>query len=66
MYTMEDFKRAYIIENIARLTLADQREALLLPAEELLAGLSEEQIRRFLELLAADRANQPREPRRKR
>jgi hypothetical protein len=78
-YTMEDFRRDYAKEHFARLTPQEQREALerlspeqrrevlqALPPEDRLAGLSEEQLRQFLDQLAARRAAQPRKPRRKR
>jgi hypothetical protein len=78
-YTMEDFKRDYIKEHFPLLTPAEQREALerlspehlrevlqSLPLEKRLAGLTEQQVRQFLDRLAAGRAAQPRKPRRKR
>jgi hypothetical protein len=66
-YTMEDFQRQYVKEHFAELTPEERREVLeSLPPEERLAGLSEEQIRQFLERLAAGRAAKPRKPRRKR
>jgi hypothetical protein len=77
-FTMEDFKRQYIMEHFAELTPAEQLKALerlspehrrevlqALPAEERLAGLSGEQARQLLEQLAAGRPTQPRKPRRK-
>jgi hypothetical protein len=79
MYTMEDFIHDYIKEHFAQLTPQEQREALerlspqdlrevvqSLPPEVRLAGLSEAQVRQFLDQLAADRTSQPRKPRRKR
>ena len=66
-FTMEDFQRQYVKEHFAELTLEERREVLeSLPPEERLAGLSEEQIRQFLDRLAAGRAAKPRKPRRKR
>jgi hypothetical protein len=78
-FTWEDFERQYIKEHFPRLTPQEQREALerlspehlrevlqALPPEARLAGLSEEQIRQFLDQLAARRTAQPRKPRRKR
>ena len=49
------------------LSAEDRRQILeSLPPEERLAGLSEEQIRQFLEQLTAGRAAPPRKSRRKR
>src|SRR5262249_28503685 len=75
-YTMEDFKRDYVKGHFAKLTPEEQRQALerlspeqrqqvlqSLPAEERLAGLSEEEIRHYLERLTADRSSEPRKPR---
>jgi hypothetical protein len=65
-YTMEDFKREYIKEHLPRLTPQEQEEVLQsLPPERRLAGLSEEQVRRLLDQLAAGRASEPRKRRRK-
>jgi hypothetical protein len=77
-YTMEDFKRDYIIKHFTQLTLQEQREALerlspehrrevmrSLPAEELLGALSAEQIREYLDRLTASRPEPPRRSRRK-
>ena len=77
-YTMEDFKRDYIKEHFAQLTPQEQHEALkrlsrehrrellqALPLEELLASLSAEQIREYLDQLTAARPAQPRKSRRK-
>ncbi len=65
-YTMEDFKRDYVKEHFAQLTPEEQREALqALPPERLLAVLSAQEIRRYLDKLTADHAAQPRKPRRK-
>jgi hypothetical protein len=65
-YTMEDFKRDFLKEHLARLKPEECREVLRsLPAEELLAALSAEQIREYLDRLTAGRAEQPRRPRRK-
>jgi hypothetical protein len=77
-FTMEDFQRQYAKEHFPRLTPQEQREALellspeqrrelfqsLLP-EECLAGLSEEQVGKLLDQLAAGRTGQPRKSRRK-
>ncbi|HEV3257013.1 MAG TPA: hypothetical protein VG013_09055 [Gemmataceae bacterium] len=66
-FTMEDFKREYFKEHFAKLTPEEQRDVLqALPPEKRLAGLSEEQIRQYLDRLAAGRPAAPRKPRRKR
>jgi hypothetical protein len=66
-YTMEDFKRDYIKKHFAQLTPEEQQEILRsLPAKELLGVLSEEQIREYLDQLAAARPTKPRTSRRKR
>jgi hypothetical protein len=77
-YTMADFRRDYIKEHFPQLTPEEQEEVLqslppekqqevlqLLPLEKRLAGLSAEQIRQYLEQLAADRPARPRKQRRK-
>jgi hypothetical protein len=77
-YTMEDFKHDYIKEHFLELTPEEQREALerlppkrrrevfeSLPPEDRLAGLSAEEIRKYLDLLTAGRPAQTRKPRRK-
>ncbi len=65
-YTMEDFKRDYVKEHFAQLTPQEQQELLqALPPERRLAGLSAEQIRQYLDQLAAGRPAQPQKPRRK-
>jgi hypothetical protein len=66
-YTMEDFKRDFFKEHLAKLTPREREEVLQsLPTEERLAGLSAEQIRKYLENLTAGRSAKPRKPRRKR
>jgi hypothetical protein len=78
-YTMEDFKRDLLVEELRRATPEKRREALgvlspeerreliqSVPPEERLASLSEEQVRQFLDQLVARRGPQPRKPRRKR
>ena len=78
-FTMEDFQRQYSKEHFPQLTSEEQREVLkrlspeqrreilqALPAEERLAGLSEEQVRRYLDQLSASHTAKPRKPRRKR
>jgi hypothetical protein len=77
-YTMEDFRRQFVKEHFAQLTPEEQREALehlspehrrevlqALPAEELLAALSPDQIRQYLEQTTTGRPARPRKPRRK-
>jgi hypothetical protein len=77
-FTMEDFERWYFMEHFAKLTSEEQREALerlpperrreLLAAlgpEERLAGLTEEQIRQYLDQMTSNRPSEQRKPRRK-
>ncbi len=77
-YTMEDFTRDYIKKHFAKLPATERREILqslppkerrevleALPAEERLAGLTEEQIRHYLEQMTADRPAGSRKLRRK-
>ena len=65
-YTMEDFKRDYMKEHLAKLTPEEQEEVLqALPPERRLAGLTEKQIREYLDRLSAKRPTAPRKPRRK-
>ena len=65
-YTMEDFKRDYVKEHFPKLTPEEKREVLQsLPPEELLGILSPEQIRQYLDRLAAGRPTKPRTARRK-
>ncbi len=66
-YTMEDFKRDYIKEHFPELTPTEKQEVLQkLSLEERLAGLSPEEIERFLEQRKAERPSRSRKPRRKR
>jgi hypothetical protein len=66
-FTMQDFQRQYVKEHFSQLTPQEQEELLRsLPPEKRLAGLSEEQVRQFLDKLAADRAPRQRKTRRKR
>jgi hypothetical protein len=66
-YTMEDFVRDYMKEHLPRLTPEEQREVLKsLPLERRLAGVSAEEIRRYLDKLTAERSAEPRKPRRRR
>jgi hypothetical protein len=77
-FTMEDFRRQFVMEHFAQLTPEEQRKALealppekqqevlqALPPERRLAGLSPEQIREYLDRLTAGKAAGPRKPRRK-
>jgi hypothetical protein len=65
-YTMEDFKRDYLKEQLRRATPQERREVIeALPLEERLAGLSAEQIRQYLDRLSAERPAATRKPRRK-
>src|SRR5437588_4189408 len=74
-YTMEDFKRQYVKEHFPQLTPQERRELLQslppqeqqellesLPPQTRLAGLSEEEIRTYLEHLAARRPTTTRQP----
>jgi hypothetical protein len=66
-YTMEDFKRDYHREQLLKLTPEKRQEILKsLPLEERLAGASPEQIREYLDRLAAAPPTERRKPRRKR
>lgn len=75
-YTMEDFKRDYFKEQLAKLTPEQRRELLEflptedrlagLPAEERMAGLTQEQIQQYLNQLTADHSAKPRKKRPKR
>jgi hypothetical protein len=78
-FTMEDFKRQYIMEHFSQLTPEEQRKALerlspehrrevlqSLPPEERLAGLSPEQIQQYLDHLTTGRPAATRKPRRSR
>jgi hypothetical protein len=65
-YTMEDFKRDYVREYFPKLSPKERRQMLeALPLEERLAGLSPEQIREYLDKLAAERSSPARKPKRK-
>ena len=53
-YTMEDFKRDFMKEHFAELTSEEMQEVLRrLPLEQRLAGLTEQQIREYLDRLSA-------------
>jgi hypothetical protein len=65
-YTMADFEREYMKKHLPKLTPQERAEVLqALPPEERLAGLSEEQIRRYLDQVASGRRASSRRPRRK-
>jgi hypothetical protein len=68
-YTMEDFKREYVMEHFKKLTPEEQEEALrsLPPAKrrELLKSWPPEELQRYLDELPARRPTAPRKPRRK-
>jgi hypothetical protein len=65
-YTMQDFTRDYLREKLEQLSSKDRKQLLRsLPPEERLAGLSSQQIRRYLDQLSAGRPSKPRKPRRK-
>ena len=65
-YTMEDFERDYVKKHFPKLTPEEKEEVLRsLPPEMRLAGLSEQQIKRYLHQLAAGHPAKPRKPRRK-
>ncbi len=77
-YTMEDFRRQFVKEHFSELTPEDQRDVInslppealedvikSRPPEERLAGLTEQQIRQYLNRLPTERPAPPRKPRRK-
>ena len=77
-YMMADFRRDYIKEHLPQLTAEERRDVLAslsleerrdvlasLPLEERLAGLSEEQIREYLDQRTARQPSKPHKPRRK-
>jgi hypothetical protein len=65
-FTMEDFEREYIKEHLPKLTPKERREILeALPAKERLEGLSVQQIREYLDRLAAGNPAQPGKRRRR-
>jgi hypothetical protein len=65
-FTLEDFKHEYIKKHFQELPPEEQKELLSsLPAEARLAGLTAEQIRKYLDQLAAPREPPSRKPRRK-
>ncbi|HZT79123.1 MAG TPA: hypothetical protein VFA26_02790 [Gemmataceae bacterium] len=65
-FTMEDFRRQFVKEHLPQLTPEERRDVLKsLPPEERLAGLSAEQIRKYLAKLQAGRPTRTRKPWRK-
>ena len=65
-YTMEDFQRQFVKDHLPKLSAKDREEVIqALPPEERLAGLSAEQIRRYLERLSPERAARGRKSQRK-
>ncbi len=65
-YTMEDFKRELTKKYFKKLSPEEQQEVLRsLPPENRLAGLSPEQIRRYVDQLTTGRATAVCKPRRK-
>jgi hypothetical protein len=66
VYTMEDFKRDFFKEHFAKLPAEERRQVLQdLPPEEILAALSAEQIRAYLDRLTARQPPRPGKSRRK-
>lgn len=65
-YTMADFRRDFMREHLPKLTPQEQQDVLqALPPEARLAGLSEEQIRQYLDKTSASHKPHSRKPRRK-
>jgi hypothetical protein len=65
-FTMEDFEREFVKKHFPKLSPKDQADVLKsLPAEQRLAGLSEEQIREYLDRLSGEQPAPARKPRRK-
>ncbi len=77
-YTMEEFQRQFVKDHFPRLTPEEQEDVInslppemrkvvvkSLPPEERLAGLTEAQIRQYLNRFSAERPAAPRKPRRK-
>lgn len=66
MYTMDDFIRDQNIKDFNNMSPEDQEKFLhSLPPEKLLAAVSADQIRRYLDKLSTSRRPSPRKPRRK-
>jgi hypothetical protein len=65
-FTMEDFDRQFVVKHFPELSDQEQEKVLRrLPPEKRLAGLTEEQIRQYLDRLSKGDAPQTRKPRRK-
>jgi hypothetical protein len=65
-YTMEEFQRQFVKEHFPKLTREEREDVIKsLPPEERLAGLTEEQIRQYLNRVPAECPAAPRKPRRK-
>lgn len=65
-FTMEDFRRQFLRESLQRLSPKERAKMLkAIPPEERLAGLTEEQIREYLDRLSGEHHAPPRKPRRK-
>lgn len=65
-FTWEDFERQYIKDHFPQLTREERQEVLqALPTEERLAGLTPEQVQRYLDQLKASRPSPSRKQRRK-
>ena len=63
-YTMADFERDYFKKYFPRLTREEREEVFrTAPAEERLAGLSADKIRRYLDQMTAGRGAKSRKPR---
>jgi hypothetical protein len=63
---MEEFQRQFVKEHFPKLTPEEREDVIkALPPEERLAGLTEEQIRQYLNRVTAERPASPRKPRRK-
>ena len=66
-FTMDDFVREFVKKRFPQLTDEERKDVLqALPPEERLDGLTEGQIRQYLDRLSAYRHNVPHKPRRKR
>lgn len=65
-FTMEDFRRQFVREHFPQLTRQEREDVIrALPPEERLAGLTEDQIREYLDRLPGTRPAPARKPRRK-
>lgn len=65
-FTMEDFKRQFVMEHFPELSDEEQEKVLRrLPAEKRLAGLTEDEIRQYLSRLASGHSTAKPKPRKK-